>query len=78
MLKEFDAVVFNHNIEKYGLEKGDIGTIVHTYGGKKAIEVEVVRADGKTIAVLTLEPKDVRNITSSEILKTREFSPAGG
>lgn len=74
MFKELDTVVLTHNIDKYSLEKGDIGTIVHTYSEAKAVEVEVVRADGKTVAVLTLEPKDVRSITSDEILKVREFS----
>ena len=39
MFKELDTVVLTHNIDKYGLEKGDIGTIVHTYGDEKAIEV---------------------------------------
>jgi len=74
MFKELDTVVLTHNIDKYGLEKGDIGTIAHTYGDEKAVEVEVVRADGRTLAVLTLEPKDVRNITRDEILKVREFA----
>ena len=74
MFKELDTVVFTHDIDKYGLEKGDIGTIVHVYDDEKAVEVEVVRADGDTVAVLTLEPKDVRTITKGEILKVRELS----
>ncbi len=74
MFKELDTVVFTHNIDNYGLEKGDIGTIVHTYGAERAVEVEVVRADGRTVAVLTLEPNDIRNITRDEILKVREFA----
>jgi len=74
MFKELDTVVLTHNIDKYGLERGDVGTIVHTYGDGKAFEIEVVRADGSSVAVLTLEPKDVRNITKDEILKVREFA----
>ncbi len=74
MFKELDTVVLTHDFDKYNLEKGDIGTIVHVYDEEKAVEVEVVRADGGTLAVLTLEPKDVRNITKSEILKVREFA----
>ncbi|MEX0621833.1 MAG: DUF4926 domain-containing protein [Candidatus Woykebacteria bacterium] len=74
MFKELDTVVLTHDIKDHSLEEGDIGTVVHTYGERKAVEVEVVKADGTTVAVLTLEPKDVRNITRSEILKVREFA----
>ena len=74
MFKELDTVVFTHSIDKFKLEKGDIGTIVHNYEDGRAVEVEVVRADGRTVAVITLEPKDIRNITSDEILKVREFA----
>ncbi|OGY25472.1 MAG: DUF4926 domain-containing protein [Candidatus Woykebacteria bacterium RBG_16_43_9] len=74
MFKELDTVVLTHNIDKYNLEKGDVGTLVHVYDNEKAIEVEVVRADGRTVAVLTLESKDVRNISKEEILKVREFA----
>ena len=74
MFKELDTVVLTHDIDKYGLEKGDIGAIVHTYSEGKALEVEIVKADGSSVATLTLEPKEVRNISRSEILKVREFA----
>ena len=76
MFKDLDTVVFTRNLDKYGLEKGDVGTIVHSYAEEKALEVEVVRADGKTVAVLTVKPSDVRYLASSEILKVRELSLA--
>ena len=31
MFKELDTVVLNKNLEKYNLQKGDIGTLVHIY-----------------------------------------------
>lgn len=53
------------------LKKGDIGAVVHVYHKGKAIEVEFVKADGKTIAVLTLTPKDIRSIARNEMLHVR-------
>ena len=76
MFKELDLVVLTKNIKEYGLKKGDIGTIVHLYSDNKAMEVEFIARSGKTIAVLTLETKDVRTTAKNEILHVRDFSPA--
>ena len=74
MFDELDTVVLNKNIEKYGLKKGDIGAIVHIYKGGKALEVEFIKATGKTVAVLTLNPSDVRPVEKNEILHVRGFA----
>lgn len=74
MFEELDIVVLASDIEEHGLKKGDIGTAVHTYKDKKAIEAEFLTADGKTIAVLTLKISDVRPIARDEILHVREFA----
>ena len=76
MFDELDIVVLTHGIKEYGLERGDLGTIVHLYSDKKAIEVEFVAASGKTIAVLTLSPKDIRPMAKNEILHARGFATA--
>lgn len=75
MFKELDLVVLTKNIKEYGLKKGDLGTIVHIYSDKKAMEVEFIARSGKTIAVLTLTPKDIRPTAQNEILHAREISP---
>ena len=74
MFNELDTVVLTHTIKEYGLKKGDLGTIVHLYGDKKAMEVEFVAASGKTIAVLTLTHKDIRPMAKDEILHVRGFA----
>lgn len=74
MFEELDTVVLDHNIEKYGLKKGDIGTVVHIYEEGKALEVEFVTAKGKTVAVLTLTPSDIRPMERNEILHVRGFA----
>jgi len=77
MIKELDTVVLTHDIKEHGLERGDIGVIVHCYADGKAFEVEFVTAEGKTIAVLTLTLKDIRLMSDKEILHVREIAERG-
>ena len=72
MIKELDTVVLTHDIAKYRLVEGDIGVVVHCYSDGNAYEVEFVTAEGRTIAVLTLNLDDVRLMSSREILHVRE------
>ena len=74
MIKELDTVVLTHDIKEYGLTEGDIGAIVHCYSDSNAYEVEFVTAEGKTIAVLTLSPDDIRVMKEREILHVREIA----
>ncbi len=62
MFNELDTVVLAHDLKTYNLTRGDVGTIVHCYAGGKAYEVEFVTGEGQTIAVVTLEPADIRPI----------------
>ena len=75
MVKELDTVVLTHAIKGHGLEGGDIGAVVHCYPEGTAFEVEFLSAEGKTIALLTLDETDVRPMGGSEILHVREFTP---
>lgn len=72
MIKELDTVVLTHNIAKHGLVEGDVGVVVHCYADGYAYEVEFVTADGRTIAVLTLNLNDVRLMSNREILHVRK------
>ncbi len=74
MIQELDTVVLAHSLPEEGLERGDVGAVVHVYDGGKALEVEFVAAAGKTVAVVTLEPADVRPMASTEILHVRELA----
>lgn len=71
MFDELDTVVLTRDIEKYGLKRGDIGTVVHLYNDRKAVEVEFVTAKGKTVALVTLTSSDIRPMASHEILHVR-------
>lgn len=75
MLKELDTVVLTHDIKEYGLKSGDIGAVVHCYPEGDIFEVEFVTAEGRTIAVLTLNSDDIRLMSNKEILHVRELEP---
>jgi hypothetical protein len=74
MIKELDTVVLTRDIAKHGLVEGDIGVVVHCYADGAAYEVEFITAEGRTIAVLTLNLNDVRLMSSREILHVREVA----
>ena len=76
MIRELDLVVLTRDISAHGLQRGDVGTVVHTYQDGHAFEVEFVTAEGTTVAVLTLEPTDIRPVGGREILHVRELVPA--
>jgi hypothetical protein len=76
MIRELDTVVLTHDIGEHGLKQGDIGIVVRSYSDRAAFEVEFVTADGKTIALLTLTPADIRPMSSKEILHVREITTA--
>lgn len=76
MIKELEAIVLSRDLPEYGLNRGDIGAVVHCYAEGKAYEVEFVTGEGKTIAVVTLEAKDVRPMHANEILHVRGLKAA--
>jgi len=71
MIAELDTVVLCTDRADYGLEKGDLGAVVHAYQGGYAFEVEFVTAYGATVAVITLTASDVRLMDENEILHVR-------
>jgi hypothetical protein len=76
MIQELEMVVLTHDIPEHGLQQGDIGAVVHLYSDKKGLEVEFVTAEGKTVAVLTLNETDVRSLNRGEILHVRTLAAA--
>ena len=76
MISELDTVVLTHDVPEFSLKRGDVGAVVHCYADGAAFEVEFVTAEGKTVALLTLTPLDIRPMGSGEILHVREVAPA--
>ncbi len=69
-MKELETVVLRRSLPESGLERGDVGAIVHAHPGN-LYEVEFVSGDGATLAVLTLSAEDLRPIEAGEILHVR-------
>lgn len=76
MIRELDTVVLTRDLPEYGLNRGDIGAVVHCYEDDAAFEVEFVTGRGETVAVVTLESKDVRPMQPNEIFHAREILAA--
>ena len=75
-MRELETVVVNKDIPEHGIERGNIGVIVHTYEDESAVEVEFVSGEGTTLGVITLLSKDVRLMKKDEILHVRELHTA--
>lgn len=76
MIRELDTIVLTHDLNEHGLEKGDVGAVVHCYKDNSVFEVEFVTGEGETVALLTLTREDIRPMRRREILSVREFAMA--
>ena len=74
MICEHDVVVLIRDVEDYDLKAGDVGAVVHCYEAGNAYEVEFVNSQGKTVALLTLNHRDIRPMGDSEILHVRDMA----
>lgn len=75
-MKELDMVVLDRDLPAHGLEAGDVGAIVHMPEFGDCFEVEFVRADGKTVALVSLSRNDVRPFEGAQILRARKLASA--
>lgn len=60
MFEELDTIELTHDIKEHGLKEGDLGAVVNVYNDGKAYEVEFVAPNGRTKALLTLMPNEIR------------------
>jgi hypothetical protein len=70
-MKEFERVVLKRDVPEEGLVAGDVGTVVHVYGTGEGYEVEFLTPAGRTVAVATLDARDVREAGEREVLHVR-------
>ena len=65
-----DVVVLNTDLPAQGLKRGDLGAVVEIYG-PDAIDVEFVAASGRTQALVTLKPSDIREVGDDDLVAVR-------
>lgn len=67
---ELDTVVLDRDLPEHGLRKGDLGAIVHVHSAT-LLEVEFVRASGRTQAVVQLDPGALRPVAEEDVPAVR-------
>jgi hypothetical protein len=72
MMKPHDTVVLRRSLPDHGLEKGDVGAVVHRHS-PDAFEVEFISAEGRTVAVVTLQAEDIRPVRAGDMLHVRSL-----
>ena len=70
-----DVVVLTRDVPAHGLRRGDLGAVVECYSAD-AIGVEFVAASGRTRALVTLRPDDIRAIADDDVMAVRPQIPA--
>ncbi len=68
--RPLDTVVLKRDLPEHGLCQGDLAVVVETYD-PDGIEVEFVAPSGETRAVVTLKLRDVRAVTTEDIVSVR-------
>ncbi len=69
-LHPLDVVVLTHDIPSQGLRTGDLGAVVEVYA-PDAVGVEFVAASGRTQALVTLHPNDLREVADNDLVSVR-------
>jgi hypothetical protein len=65
-INEYDVVRLKHDLQSAGLKEGARGTVVMVYKVPwPAYEVEFTAAKGQTIALVTLEEKEIEVVWSA-------------
>ena len=66
MVKEHDVVALTEDLPVDGLDKGDVGAVVHCYQAAEMYEVEFIDERGRT--------KRVASIPASQLMKLNLLS----
>jgi hypothetical protein len=65
-----DVVVLNTDLPAQGLKRGDLGAVVEIYSSD-AMDVEFVTASGRTQALITVRPSDIREVAADDLVAVR-------
>lgn len=71
-----ESVVLVRDLPEHGLKKGELGAIVELYP-PDGLEVEFVRASGRTEVVVTVRSQDVRKLADDDVIAVRHVDGPG-
>ncbi len=74
MIKEHDCIVLTQDIPEEGLRAGDVGTVVHVHPEAAGYEVEFMTLTGRTVAVATVLPPQLRPVGPRDVTHVRELT----
>ena len=74
MIHEHDCIVLTQDIPDEGLKAGDVGTVVHIHRDAAAYEVEFMTLTGRTLAVATVLPAQLRPVSARDVSHVRELA----
>ena len=74
MIKEHTSVILTRDLPEERLLQGDVGVVVHGYGGGEAYEVEFMTLSGSTVSVCMLEAADVQVVNSNMMPHARKMA----
>ena len=69
-IRLLDTVVLARDLPSHGLRVGDLGAVVEIYP-PDGPEMEFVTASGRTSALGTLRPSDVRRVADNDLVAVR-------
>lgn len=72
-LHPLDVVVLRADVPEHGLRRGDLGAVAEVFS-PEAVAVEFVAASGRTQALVTLRPEDLREVGDDDLVAVRPIS----
>ncbi len=69
---KLETIVLARDLPEHGLQEGDLGAVVQLYA-PDGLEVEFVTAAGKTRALVTLTPDDIRKVEDTDLIAVRSI-----
>lgn len=71
-----DTVVLDKDLPHHGLQRGDLGAVVEVYE-PDALDIEFVTASGRTGALVTVSPDDIRPVVENDLIAVRPYRRTG-
>ncbi len=71
MIEEFEQVALTNDLPQYGLQAGDMGTVVDITTDGIEYTIEFFTLDGDTFAVVPVLLHQIRHVGRGEIAHTR-------
>jgi hypothetical protein len=74
VIQEHDCIVLTQDIPEESLRAGDVGTVVHIHANAAGYEVDFMTLTGRTVAVATVLPPQLRPVSPRDLTHVRELA----